>query len=49
MTQELAEQYAFSMISLSTQARGVVRDLNPKVVRFSIFRFFYSSILRFIL
>ncbi len=30
MSQELAEQYALSMISLSTQARGVVRDLNPK-------------------
>ena len=30
MTQEEAEKYAKSMISLVTQARGVVRDLNPR-------------------
>jgi dynein light chain roadblock-type len=31
MTQDDAEKYARTMISLVTQARGVVRDLNPKV------------------
>lgn len=31
MTQELAEQYARSMMELAFQARSVVRDLNPKV------------------
>ena len=31
MPQEVAEQYAESMINLATQARGVARDLNPKV------------------
>ena len=31
MTQEVAEKYAESMMSLASQARGVVRDLNPKV------------------
>jgi hypothetical protein len=31
MTQEIAEKYAESMMSLASQARGVVRDLNPKV------------------
>ena len=31
MSQEVAEQYASAMISLATQARGVVRDLSPKV------------------
>mmetsp|Transcript_20250 Transcript_20250/g.21995 ORF Transcript_20250/g.21995 Transcript_20250/m.21995 type:complete len:106 (-) Transcript_20250:919-1236(-) len=30
MTLEEAEKYAHSMISLTNQARGVVRDLNPK-------------------
>ena len=30
MTQEAAERYAHSMMSLTSQARGVVRDLNPK-------------------
>ena len=30
MTQEAAEKYAHSMMSLTSQARGVVRDLNPK-------------------
>jgi len=29
-TQEEAEKYARCMISLATQARGVVRDLEPK-------------------
>lgn len=31
MTQETAEQYSEAMMSLSSQARSVVRDLNPKV------------------
>lgn len=31
MSQDVAEQYAQSMINLTTQARGVIRDLNPKV------------------
>ena len=31
MSLEDAEQYATTMISLTTQARGVVRDLDPKV------------------
>jgi len=30
MSQEVAELYAKSMLQLATQARGVVRDLNPK-------------------
>ncbi|CAE7496386.1 DYNLRB1, partial [Symbiodinium microadriaticum] len=30
MTQETAEQYSEAMMSLSSQARSVVRDLNPK-------------------
>ena len=30
MAQEAAEKYAQSMMSLTAQARGVVRDLNPK-------------------
>lgn len=30
MPQDVAEQFAQCMISLATQARGVVRDLNPK-------------------
>lgn len=30
MPQELAELYATHMIALSAQARGVIRDLNPK-------------------
>ena len=30
-SQEIAEKYAQSMMTLATQARGVVRDLNPKV------------------
>ncbi len=32
MSLDDAERYAQSMISLTTQARGVVRDLNPKVI-----------------
>lgn len=31
MSLEDAEQYATTMISLTSQARGVVRDLDPKV------------------
>jgi hypothetical protein len=31
MSLEDAERYATTMISLTTQARGVVRDLDPKV------------------
>ena len=31
MSIEDAEKYAKSMISLTNQARGTVRDLNPKV------------------
>lgn len=31
MSLDDAEKYAESMISLTNQARGVVRDLNPKV------------------
>ncbi len=31
MSQEQAEHYAQAMISLAGQARGAVRDLNPKV------------------
>ena len=31
MSLEDAEQYANTMINLTTQARGVVRDLDPKV------------------
>jgi dynein light chain roadblock-type len=30
MSQEAAEKYAVNMMSLTQQARGVVRDLNPK-------------------
>lgn len=30
MTQEKAEQYSEAMMNLSSQARSVVRDLNPK-------------------
>jgi dynein light chain roadblock-type len=30
MSQDAAEKYAQNMMSLTTQARGVVRDLNPK-------------------
>lgn len=30
MPQEVAELYAQHMIALSAQARGVIRDLNPK-------------------
>ncbi len=37
MTLEEAEKYAHSMISLTNQARGVVRDLNPKVRHRSVF------------
>lgn len=33
MSLDDAEKYAESMISLTNQARGVVRDLNPKVKR----------------
>jgi len=32
MSLEDAERYATTMISLTTQARGVVRDLDPKVI-----------------
>lgn len=32
MSQENALQYAECMMSLASQARGVVRDLNPKVM-----------------
>lgn len=32
MSQDLAEKYSASMISLAMQARSVVRDLNPKVL-----------------
>ena len=32
MTSDEAERYATSMISLTNQARGTVRDLNPKVI-----------------
>ena len=31
MPQDVAELYATNMMSLSSQARGVIRDLNPKV------------------
>ena len=31
MSQDLAEKYSASKISLASQARSVVRDLNPKV------------------
>lgn len=31
MTQEKAEQYSEAMMNLASQARSVVRDLNPKV------------------
>ena len=31
MPQDVAELYASNMMSLATQARGVIRDLNPKV------------------
>lgn len=30
MPQDVAEKFGQSMINLSTQARGLVRDLNPK-------------------
>ena len=33
MPQDVAELYASNMMSLATQARGVIRDLNPKVCR----------------
>jgi hypothetical protein len=32
MALEDAEKYAHCMINLTNQARGVVRDLNPKVL-----------------
>ena len=31
MPQDVAELYAQNMIALAGQARGVIRDLNPKV------------------
>jgi dynein light chain roadblock-type len=31
LSQSEAERYAESMMNLASQARGVVRDLNPKV------------------
>jgi hypothetical protein len=31
MSQETADLYATHMMSLASQARGVIRDLNPKV------------------
>jgi hypothetical protein len=31
MTLDQAEKYAECLLSLTNQARGVVRDLNPKV------------------
>ena len=34
MPQELAERYSETMISLASQARSVVRDLNPKVCQY---------------
>lgn len=34
MTQEKAEQYSEAMMNLASQARSVVRDLNPKVFLF---------------
>ena len=36
MPQELAELYATNMMALASQARGVIRDLNPKVNNFYI-------------
>ena len=48
MSIEDAEKYAKSMISLTNQARGTVRDLNPKV--FQITRYFlFTLIFRFLL
>ena len=36
MPQELAELYATNMMALASQARGVIRDLNPKVNDFYV-------------
>jgi hypothetical protein len=33
MSQETADLYATHMMSLASQARGVIRDLNPKVMQ----------------
>ena len=43
MSIEDAEKYAKSMISLTNQARGTVRDLNPKV--FQITRYFLLTLI----
>jgi hypothetical protein len=32
MPQDVAELYGSHMMALATQARGVIRDLNPKVM-----------------
>ena len=37
MSLEDAEKYADSMINLTSQARGVIRDLNPKVCSFILY------------
>ena len=39
MPQDVAELYASNMMSLATQARGVIRDLNPKVCVIECFLF----------
>lgn len=41
MTQEKAEQYSEAMMSLASQARSVVRDLNPKVFNLFHLHLFY--------
>ena len=45
MTQETAVQYADCMMSLASQARGVVRDLNPKVSTVSVISTVFSKFL----
>jgi hypothetical protein len=39
MSQEVSEKYADMMMSLALQARGVVRDLDPKVCSFKVFKY----------
>lgn len=43
MSLEDAEKYATTMISLTTQARGVVRDLDPKVSCSMISNIYFCS------
>jgi hypothetical protein len=46
MSQETADLYATHMMSLASQARGVIRDLNPKVKRALLLFFKYIKYMR---